>query len=39
VDDPNVNAAKDVIKKYGLSVEALKDKMILFGSGQGPTNA
>jgi len=37
VDNPNVDAAKDVIEKYGLSVENLKNKMVLFGSKQGPT--
>ena len=39
IDDPNVNGAKDVIERYGLSVDALKAKMVLFGIGQGPTNA
>ncbi len=38
VDDPNVNAAKDVIEKYGLNVADLKSKMVLFGSKQGPTD-
>ena len=38
IDNPNVNGAKDVIEKYGLSVEQLKGKMVLFGTGQGPTN-
>ena len=38
IDNPNINAAKDVIERYGLSVEMLKSKMILFGTGQGPTN-
>jgi len=37
VDDPNINAARDVIEKYGLTVEELKGKMVLFGSGQEPT--
>jgi len=37
VDGPNVDAAKDVIEKYNLSVEDLKEKMILFGSKQEPT--
>jgi coenzyme F420-reducing hydrogenase gamma subunit len=37
IDDPNVDAAKDVIEKYGLSVEDLKSKMVLFGSKQGHT--
>ncbi len=32
VDDPNVDAAKDVIEKYGLNVDDLKSKMVLFGS-------
>jgi coenzyme F420-reducing hydrogenase gamma subunit len=39
VDNPNVNAAKDVIERYGLTVDALRSKMVLFGSTQGPTNA
>jgi len=38
IDSPNVDAAKDVIEKYGLNVESLKSKMVLFGSRQGPTN-
>lgn len=38
VDNPNVNAAKDVIEKYGIDVEVLKRKMTLFGSKQEPTN-
>jgi coenzyme F420-reducing hydrogenase gamma subunit len=38
IDAPNVTAAKDVIERYGLDVEDLKDKMVLFGSCQGPTN-
>jgi len=33
VDSPNVDAAKEVIEKYGLDVEDLKTKMVLFGSG------
>ena len=37
VDDPNVNAAVDVMDKYGLTVDQLKSKMVLFGSKQGPT--
>ena len=32
VDDANIDAAKDVIDRYGLNVEDLKSKMILFGS-------
>ena len=38
VDNPNVTAAKDVMEKHNLSVEMLKSKMVLFGTGQGPTN-
>ena len=38
IDNPNVNAAKDVISKYGLKVEDLKSKMVLFGSKQRPTD-
>jgi hypothetical protein len=37
VDEPNVNAAKDVIEKYGLDMVDLKNKMRLFGSKQEPT--
>jgi coenzyme F420-reducing hydrogenase gamma subunit len=36
-DNPNVDAAKEVIEKYNLSVEDLREKMILFGSKQEPT--
>ncbi|MBN1393325.1 MAG: hypothetical protein JW947_11070 [Sedimentisphaerales bacterium] len=39
IDNPNVNAAKDVIEKYDLTVDVLKSKMILFGTGYEPTNA
>ena len=35
IDNPNVDAAKDVIEKYGLNVDDLKSKMVLFGSKQG----
>lgn len=38
IDDPNTNAAKDVIQKYGQTVEDLKSKMVLFGSKQRPTD-
>jgi len=38
IDNPNVDATKDVIERYGLNVETLKSKMVLFGSKQGPTN-
>ena len=34
VDEPNIVAAEDVIEKYNLDVQVLKDKMILFGSVQ-----
>jgi len=39
VDDPNVKAARDVMDKYGLTVEDLKSKQLLFNSQQGPTHA
>ncbi len=38
VDNPNVDAAKDVIDKFGLTVDQLKTKMVLFGSRQEPTS-
>ena len=37
IDNPNVDAAKDVIDKYDLTVDHLRAKMILFGSGQEAT--
>ena len=37
VDNPNVDAAKDIIEKYNLNVDDLQSKMILFGSKQGVT--
>jgi coenzyme F420-reducing hydrogenase gamma subunit len=37
VDNPNVDAAKEVIAKYGLDVNTLKLKLELFGSKQEPT--
>ena len=37
VDAPNVDAAKDVITRYGLNIDDLKTKMVLFGSKQEPT--
>ncbi|HYW77959.1 MAG TPA: hypothetical protein VE890_00210 [Thermoguttaceae bacterium] len=37
IDNPNVDAAKDVIEKFGLNVDDLKTKMVLFGSRQEPT--
>lgn len=36
VDHPNVQSATEVITKYGLSVDDLKTRMVLFGSKQGP---
>lgn len=38
IDDPNVNAAKDVIERFGLNVDQLKEKMTLFGTGYKPTD-
>ena len=35
--NPNVDAAKEVIDKFGLTVDHLKTKMVLFGSRQEPT--
>ncbi len=37
VDDPNVNAAKDILEKYGKTIDDLKSKMLLFNSKQEPT--
>jgi len=37
IDNPNVEAAKDVMEKYGLSVDDLRSKLVLFGSKQRPT--
>jgi coenzyme F420-reducing hydrogenase gamma subunit len=37
IDNPNVDAAKEVMDKYNLTVEELKSKMVLFGSQQEPT--
>ena len=34
VDDPNVNAAKDIMEKYGKTVEDLERRMLLFNSKQ-----
>jgi len=34
VDDPNVNAAKEVMEQYGKTVEDLKQKALLFNSKQ-----
>lgn len=38
VDDPNVNAAKDVMDKYGKTFEDLKHRLLLFNSKQEPTD-
>jgi coenzyme F420-reducing hydrogenase gamma subunit len=32
VDQPNINAAKDIMEKYGKTIEELQSRMILFGS-------
>jgi sulfhydrogenase subunit delta len=37
IDNPNVEAARDVITRYGLNIDDLKTKMVLFGSRQEPT--
>ena len=37
IDNPNVEAARDVINRFGLNVDDLKTKMVLFGSKQEPT--
>ena len=37
IDNPNVEAARDVINRFGLNVDDLKTKMVLFGSRQEPT--
>lgn len=37
VDNPNVEAAREVMEKYGLTVDDLKQKMVLFGSKQKET--
>ncbi len=37
VDNPNVDAAMEVMAKYGLNVDTLKLKLELFGSKQEPT--
>ncbi|MFC1999556.1 NADH:ubiquinone oxidoreductase [Chloroflexota bacterium] len=34
VDDPNVNAAKDVMSQYGKTIANLRSRMLLFGSKQ-----
>ena len=37
IDYPTVEAAREVMDRYGLTVEDLKQKMVLFGSKQEPT--
>lgn len=32
VDDPNINAARDIMKKYGKTIEDLQSRLALFGS-------
>jgi len=39
VPDPNVNAAKEVMERYGKTVEDLKSRLLLFNSTQEPTHA
>jgi sulfhydrogenase subunit delta len=36
--NPNVKAARDVMDKYGKTADDLKGKLLLFGSGQEPSN-
>ena len=38
VEEPNVNAAKEVMQEYGLTVEDLMQKMLLFNSKQEVAN-
>jgi len=38
VDDPNVDAAKDVMDKYGLTVDDLKTKLVIFNNQQEAVN-
>jgi len=38
VPEPNVNAAKEVMERYGRTVEELKGRLLLFNSTQEPTN-
>ena len=37
VDNPNINAAKDVMDKYHKTIDNLKSRMLLFGSKQAQT--
>ena len=34
VDNPNMNAAKDIMKQYGKTIADLRGRMLLFGSKQ-----
>ncbi|MCK4959417.1 MAG: NADH:ubiquinone oxidoreductase, partial [Planctomycetes bacterium] len=34
VDNPNINAAKDIMKQYGKTIADLRGRMLLFGSKQ-----
>ncbi|MBP7828620.1 MAG: hypothetical protein KA248_01745 [Kiritimatiellae bacterium] len=38
VDDPNVQAAREVMEHYGKTMEDLKGRLLLFGSGQEKTS-
>jgi coenzyme F420-reducing hydrogenase gamma subunit len=38
VDDPNVNAAKEVMEQYGKTIDDLRSKLLLFGSKQEHTD-
>ena len=39
VDNPNVQAAREVMDQYGKTMEDLKSRLVLFNSKQEPTNA
>ncbi len=39
VDDPNVQAAREVMEQYGKTMDDLKSRLVLFGSKQEQTNA
>jgi antitoxin component HigA of HigAB toxin-antitoxin module len=36
--DPNVEAAREVMDKYGKTVADLQEQLLLFNSNQEPTN-
>lgn len=38
VDDPNVQAAREVMEHYGKTMDDLKSRLLLFGSGQEKTS-